>query len=38
MISIFLFLENGNRYKSEIFSVNLVFNELSNDVLLVFVN
>ena len=33
----FNFSKNGNRYKTEIFSVNLVFNELSNDVLLVFV-
>ena len=33
----FNFSKNGNRYKTKILSVNLVFNELSNDVLLVFV-
>ena len=26
------FLENGNRYRVEIFSVHLSFNDLSNDV------
>ena len=26
------FLENGNRYKSENFSVNLTFDDLRNDV------
>ena len=26
------FLENDNRYRVEIFSVNLVFNELLNDI------
>ena len=31
------FLEDGNRYKVEIFSVYSTFNELSNDVSFVFV-
>ena len=26
------FLEDGNRYRSEIFSVNITFNGLSNDI------
>ena len=26
------FLENGNRYKAEIFNVHLFFNKLSNDI------
>ena len=26
------FLENGNRYKAEIFSVNITFDDLTNDV------
>ena len=26
------FLENGNRYKAEIFNVHLYFNKLSNDI------
>ena len=30
--TILLYLENGNRYRVEIFRVHLYFNKLSNDI------
>ena len=31
------FLEDGERYKTEIFSINITFDDLSNDISFVFV-